>query len=220
MPEVDLNQYIGETLTKHNVNVSFDGEFIYAELPSPIKLKAKAVYNEINNQISSQLEVVIITPADEQIIEHFGDIGDNVDTVIEKVLTYFNISDLHPLLAAFGIKDTSALHHVDIEEWEINGKIWIAYIGNLIPKTNSPNANVPDQFFEAIVTGIQSQKLDNHMHWFRSYYLQYNSEIISTEFLMDNKNITLGIPLFSRIPVIPNVEYYSCRNFIILKLKS
>jgi hypothetical protein len=220
MPEINLNQYLRETLTKHKVNVSFDDEFIYAQLPTPLKLKARAIYNEINGKISSQLDVMIITPDGEKIIESFGDIADDVDTALERGLTYFNISDLHPILAAFGIEDPSVLHHLEIEEWEVDGKLWTVYLGNLIPKTNSPHINPPDEFFNTVEKAIYKQKLTNQLHWFRSFYLQHNNEITFSEFLMDNEIIMGENPFSKTIPILPDVDYYSCRNFIILKQKS
>ena len=222
MAEVILNQNLAEVLIRHGIDTTVDDEFIYANLPSRIKLKARAVYTEINGYISSQLDVMVIAPDGEMILESFGDFGKDVESAISNNLTNFNISSLHPLLAAFGADNQEIIDQITIEEWEISNKKWIAYIGNLIPKTNSKDfadLRPPEHFFNAITTGIVSQTLNNNLHWFRGFYSQYNNEITITEFTMDNENITSSNPLFSSIPVIPDIEFYSCRNFIILTRK-
>jgi hypothetical protein len=219
MPEINLNQNLVEILTEHGIESTSDNEFIYVNLSSRIKFKARAIYQKINNLISSQLDVMVVTDTGECIIESFGDWGKDLNTVINKNLLNFSMSSLHPILTAFGTTDIQTVQQVTIEEWEINGYNYTAYIGNLVPKTNSSNPNLkpPAEFFEAIVDGINSRAVNNEIHWFRGYYLQSAGEIKASEFLMDNVDITNNYPIFSSIPVIPDVEIYSCRNFIILK---
>ena len=219
MPEVDLNSKLAELLTNHGVNVTAEEEFIDAHLPFPVKFKARAIYQELNNYISSQLDVMAITPDGTRILESFGDFGNDIDAAISRNLVNFSMSDLHVLLAAFGATDEDMLEQITIENWEINNTQWIAYIGNLVPKTNIivPDLRPPDEFFNAITTSIFSRPLSSNLHWFRGYYLQHDNKITAKEFIMDNEDITTSNSLFSSLPVIPYSGFYSCRNFIILR---
>ena len=219
MTEVNLNSQLAELLTNHGVKVTIEEEFIHAQLPFPVKFKARAIYQPINDYISSQLDVMAMTPDGEKILESFGDFGSDIEAAVNRNLSNFSISNLHVVLAAFGADDKDILAQITIENWEINGRKWTAYIGNLVPKTNSkePGLRPPDEFFNAITTGILSKPLCNNLHWFRAYYLQHNNKITATEFIMNNEDITSSNPLFSSIPLIPHDGFYSCRNFIILR---
>jgi hypothetical protein len=220
MPEVVLNEKLAEILTQHGVEITVDDEFIYTDLPSKVKLKARAIFTEINGCISSQMDVTVIPDTGEMIMESFGDFGKDIESATTNNLANFCMGSLHPLLAAFGSENHEILDQITIEEWEIAGKVWIAYIGNLVPKTNNTNhVKPPEYFYNAIETSIRAQSLGNNLHWFRGYYLQYKETINASEFLMDNVDVTNSNPLFSSVPVIENVEYYSCRNFIILRRK-
>lgn len=217
MPERDLNQELAEILTNHGITVTRDNEFIYADLPIKIKLKARSVYEEINGHISSQLDVMVIGGGF-RIVESFGDIRDSIDEAFNKNFENFCRSSLHPLLAVFGSEDPHILKHFDIEQWEVNNITWTAYIGNLTPKTDTKMAiKHPGEFFDLIESTIRAQKLSNDMHWFRGFYLQYGNEIKGTEFMMDNETLADASELLSSIPIVQGVNYYSLRNFIILK---
>lgn len=219
MTEIALNAELAELLTSHGINVAIGEEFITADLPFPVKFKARATYQQINNYISSQLDVTVITPDGDKILESFGDFGNDVDAAITRNLNNFSMSDLHVFLAAFGAVSDDVLEQITVENWKINDRQWTAYIGNLVPKTNIPIPGLqpPDAFFNAITAGIYSKPLHNNLHWFRGYYLQHNHKITATEFIMNNEDITNSNLLFSSIPLIPHEAYYSCRNFIILR---
>jgi hypothetical protein len=75
-------------------------------------------------------------------------------------------------------------------------------------------------FFESFEKGIKLQKLTNRLHWFRAYYSQLESEITNREFLMDNELVTETDTIFSSLPILPKMRFFSCRNFIILKDKA
>ena len=212
---------MAEVLVNHNISVTADDEFIYADLPSKIKLKARATYNEVGDQILSRLDVMVMSEEGQKIIECFGDWGPNLETALNNNFYNFSSGVLHPLLAAFGCVDLEILEQITCEEWKIEDDVWMAFIGNLIPKTNSANSGIapPEYFFNAIQSSIRSQALNNKLHWFRGYYLQSKDEIAANEFIMDNEDITSATPAFSSIPIIPGIEFFSCRNFIILKKK-
>ena len=221
--EIDLNPQLADLLKRHGINVNLNDEFIKTDLPDNVKFKARNVYQEVNKGISSRLDVMALTDSGEQIFESFGDYGATIEEAVNNNFQNFSASSLHPLLAALGCIDPHTYDQIAIEEWEINGKVWQAYIGNLVPKILADIQNIiapPPEFFDSFERGIKVQQLTNRLHWFRGYYSQVNNEITNKEFLMDNDLISDTDIIFNTLPILPDVRFYSCRNFIILKDKS
>lgn len=223
MLEIDLNPQFAELLTHHGISVDITDEFIKTDLPDNVKFRARTVYQEINKNISSRLDVMARTEKGEDIYESCGDYGTTIEEAVQNNFQNFSASSLHPLLAALGCIDPHTYDQITIEEWDINGKFWKAYIGNLVPKILSDRHNTitpPSEFFDSFERGIKAQKLTNRLHWFRGYYSQLDNEITNREFLMDNELVPETDMIFSTLPILPNVRFYSCRNFIILKNKA
>lgn len=220
MLEIDLNLQFANLLRHYNIRGEVKDEFIHTDLLDNLKFRARAVYQKVNESFSSRLDVNAITDKGENIYESCGDYGATIEEAVYNNFKNFSMSSLHPLLAVFGCCDPHTFEQITIEEWTINGRIWKAYIGNLVPKVLAFGNNSivpPRQFFNSFEDGIKSQKLKNRIHWFRGYYSQMNNEIIAREFLMDNELLPETDLLFKSLPLISNVSYYSCRNFVILK---
>jgi hypothetical protein len=220
MAETILNEQIVQLLTAHGFAVKQDDEFVYCEELSQSKFKARAVYSTVDNSVSSQLDVMVMTGDGYQIIESFGDFGVDEEDAFTRNFQNFTTCSFHLIVAALGAADENILQYLDTEIWEIDGKVWTAYIGGLVCKNNgvtNTDINPTTEFFKGIERGIKSQSLHNKMHWFRSFYFQHENKIQATEFLMDNKPLAIGHELFSAVPVLPDVDFCSYRNFIILK---
>jgi hypothetical protein len=217
--ELDVNQQLSELLIAHGIQVTRDREFIYSDLPLSTKFKARAVYTNMDDVISSQLDVMAITENGFRIIESVGDFGIDIEEAVLNNFRNFAASSLHPLLAALGSNDKDLAEHVTFEDWKINGQNYTAYIGNLSQKQSSENPAgtiPPAEFFNAIGSKITSLELSNEMHWFRGFYSQYEGTINSKEFLIDNNNAPDTDEVFSSVPLIQGVKYLSSRCFIIL----
>jgi hypothetical protein len=218
--EIDLNPQFADLLKHHGIDVDITGEFITTDLPDNVKFRARTVYLEVNKNISSRLDVMAKTNKGEEIYESCGDYGATIEDAVNNNFKNFSASSLHPLLAALGCIDPHTYDQITIEEWKINGKVWKAYIGNLVPKILSDSQNTiapPSEFFDSFELGIKAQQLTNRLHWFRGYYSQLDYEITNREFLMDNELVTEASMIFSTLPILPKVRFYSCRSFIILK---
>ncbi len=222
MLEIDLNSQFADLLKNHGIGIDIMYGFINTDLPYNAKFRARSVYEEVNETISSRLDVMAITDKGEEIYESCGDYGATIDEAINNNFQNFSAGSLHPLLAALGCIDQCTYDQITNEEWEINGKVWTAYIGNLVPKILTDRQNSitpPSEFFDSFECGIKAQLLKNRLHWFRGYYCQMDNGIASREFLMDNELVAETDIIFSGLPILPNVRFYSCRNFIILKDK-
>lgn len=223
MLELDLNPQFADLLKHHGINSEIVDGFINTDLPDSVKFKARTVYQGVNEGISSRLDVTAITDKGEGIYESCGDYGPTIEEAVKNNFGNFSASSLHPLLAAFGCVDPYTYDQITIEEWEINRKVWKAYIGNLVPKIVSERQNFiapPSEFFDSFENAIKAQQLTNRLHWFRGYYSQLDNEITTREFLMDNELIATTDIIFRNLPILPDVRFYSCRNFIILKDKT
>jgi Family of unknown function (DUF6348) len=221
--EINLNPQFAELLKHHGIDADITDEFINTDLPDNVKFRARIVYEEVNKNISSRLDVMAMTDKGEEIYESCGDYGATIEEAVHNNFQNFSGSSLHPLLAALGCIDPHTYEQITIEEWEINGKVWKAYIGNLVPKIISDRQTTitpPSEFFDSFERGIKAQQLTNRLHWFRGYYSQLDNEITNREFLMDNELVAETDIIFSTLPIFSNVRFYSCRNFIILKDKT
>jgi hypothetical protein len=220
MLEIDLNSQLADLLKRHSVNVKTDDQFVMTDLIDNVKFKARAVYQLDNGKINSRLDVMALSDKGEKIIECCGDYGSTIEEAIDRNFKNFCAGSLHPLLGAFGCLNPTVLDQITIEEWRINERTWKAHIGNLVPKIIGANGNLvtpPVQFFKSIEQGIHAQKLTNKLHWFRGYYSQFENVITTKEFLMDNEVVKNTDEVFNLLPVIPEIKFYSCRNFIILR---
>jgi len=222
MIEIDMNQQLAELLENHLVGVCITNNIISTDLPDPVKFKATAFYEENKGNFISRLDIHVFTSKGNFITESFGGIGATVKESVTNNLQNFSAGSLHPILASFGCKDPRIFDEVEVEEWEINGKIWKVYLGKyvmkILPDMKSQKLP-PSSYFESIESVIKSQKLTNKYHWGRCYYCQSNNVLISNEFLMDNKPVGNTINIFDSLPIIPEISYYSCRIFFILKEK-
>ncbi|HYI77656.1 MAG TPA: DUF6348 family protein [Chryseolinea sp.] len=215
--EIIVNSQLAGVLKNHGVHVNVDSEFVNTNLDGGLKFETRIFYHKINGRISSRLDVMAVTVTGERIIESFGDFGPTVDEAINKNFQNFSLSSLHPILAAFGCPHKETLRQVEIEEWVVKERTWKVYIGILVPKSIGPDQSVPPaQFFKSIEQEVRAQELVNKLHWFRSYYCQVNANITEREFLMDNEAKNADV-IFSNVPVMANMHFYSCRNFILLK---
>jgi hypothetical protein len=215
--EIVVNDRLAGVLKDHGVSIQIDNEFVTTDLANNAKFKARAVYQEVNDSINSRLDIMVETGKGYSIVESFGDVGATVEDAINKNFQNFSRGSLHPLLAAFGSADPETLRQVEVEEWVINERRWKAYLGNLVPKAIGAAERIipPVQFFQSIEQGIRAQQLSNELHWFRSYYCQWNEKITEKEFLMDNEVMDANM-ILGKLPILPDVQFYSCRNFIVL----
>lgn len=218
MHEITQNENLASLLQNHGVSVHMDEEFIYTDLPNKIKLKTRIVYREEQQAVNSQLDILAITQDGEHIYESFGDVGTTLEDAVARNFENFSRVSLHPLLALSGSHDPHTLHQIEIEEWHIGNNNWKVYMGGLTTKTNNRKTiSPPKEFFHTIEEGIRLQTLANRLHWFRSYYAQFDDQITISEFLMNNQPVKESATLFLSLPLLPDTGFYSCRNFIILE---
>lgn len=222
--EINLNPQLQENLAYYGIKTSIVSGFITTDLPDNASFRARAIYED-EYPVSSLLEVNCVTEKGENIYDHCRDSGTSIQEAVTQNFNNFS-STLNPLLAALGSLDPYSYENTSIEEWEINGKIWEAYIGKPHVKFVQKiidftllEYDPPDEFIASLKTMICNLNPNNRLHWFRGYYCQQQREITIKEFLMDNQPVNELMNCFDTLPIISNMDFFSCRTFIVIKEK-
>lgn len=224
--EIDLNPQFAAVLNYYGVKTSIAEGFINTDLEDKVKFRAKTIYED-ENPVSSLLSVNCVTDKGEDVYDLCRDSGETIEEAVSANFKNF-ASTLNPLLAALGSLNPYSYQNMAIEEWQINGKIWEVFIGKPYVKNTlhtqpgrySPVASdPPPEFIELMKNIIHDLPLQNRLHWFRGYYYQSGDRITVKEFLSDNYPVESLGNFFDSLPVIPNMFFFSCRAFIVLKKK-
>ncbi len=223
--EIDLNPQFAQLLNYYGVKTNVVDGFINTDLADIAKFRARTIYED-ENPISSLLTVNCVTAKGEDIYELCRDSGLTIEEAVSQNFNNFS-STLNPLLVALGSLNPYSYENTTIEEWEIDGRIWEVYIGEPYIKSHQQMVgytnlalNAPAEFINSMKTIICNLDLNNRLHWFRGFYYQTQREITIKEFIMDNYPIDSLNNVFDSLPIIPNVDFFSCRTFIVLKEKS
>ncbi len=70
---------------------------------------------------------------------------------------------------------------------------------------------VPAHARKSLVADVKLRQVN------RDHGNKYEAEIIEKEFLRDNEYVEDAAALFGALPLVPDVTYYSCRNFVLLR---
>jgi hypothetical protein len=225
--EIDLNPQFASLLEYYGVRTSIAEGFISTDLADHVKFRARTIYED-ENPVSSLLHVNCVTDKGEDLYDLCRDSGETIEEAVSANFKNF-ASTLNPLLAALGSLNPYSYKNISIEDWQINGKTWEAFIGKPYVKTTAliqPGryslvvCDPPSEFIGSMKSLIHDLPLQNRLHWFRGYYCQSADQITVKEFLSDNHPVEGLGDFFGSLPIIPNMEFFSCRAFIVLKEKT
>ena len=106
---------------------------------------------------------------------------------------------------------------VTTEVWDIGGKQFRAYIGNLGTRGSEETiSEIPEGLYESIVTTIKNERLNGKCHWIRHFFGNANGDHMF-EALLDNEIWEAGLQNLKHLQWKKSDEYYSVRNFIVLR---
>ena len=167
------------------------------------------------NGVSSRLDVSV-TIKDRILIESFGDVGDTAETALANNVQNFARNSLHIIIGA--LQGVEQDEQFAVEQWQINGKTWKAYIGNYGAKTlgNQP-VHIPADLLPQIERIIQALPLSKEFHWFRFFFSCNNAKISAAEFLYDNDVFGEAIEELINLDWQLTDNFYSVRLFLILR---
>jgi hypothetical protein len=211
----DLNQQLIELFESHGISACLQGPGIL--FPGHKFRAAGLVVREMQYQggMSVQLDFRFEIAPRQIIVESFAGIGSNRDAAVVDAVKNFATSSLHVLLAAFFRQPSD---QVAQEEWQIHGNRWLATIGGIIGRGPVPQGtDSAPGWFQHLVKTIQAQRLSRVTHWIRLFYGQKNSQVLSSEVLLDNNPwppVHTAMAAFAW----PGAEdFYSLRIFLVLQ---
>ncbi|MEO0973851.1 MAG: DUF6348 family protein [Pseudomonadota bacterium] len=208
---VSLHAPLNQLIAAHGVPCAAEREWVvpHGRLPA-----ARATWHPKSD--SGRLDVEVLFEDGRAIIECFAGVGGGNEG-IRDALQSFSANSLHVLMAAlWGHHDET---QVDAEQWHIQGRDYTAYIGGFgLRGTSDTEATVPDGLFTAIEAAIKGADLSADIHWFRHFFCNVANDQIF-EALFDNKEWSAGLDALKSLAWAPSEEYYSVRNFLVLRAK-
>ncbi|MBF02233.1 MAG: hypothetical protein CMP76_02940 [Flavobacterium sp.] len=210
---MDVNKEIKQLFEQHRHQVTLDKNLVLPHFKEKVTIDSKVNFFQFPNGVNSKLDIIINFQDGRKVIESFGDIGTTKEEAVKNNLKNFVINDFHVITSAL---NDSFDDEVTTEEWNINDKIYQAYIGNFGRKGN---LEIPENTFNKIEEIVKKQDFNEKYHWIRFYYGKINQEPAIIEFLVDNKKNHQAEEIISKLDWQDTNEYASVRNFIILKKK-
>jgi hypothetical protein len=172
----------------------------------------RAVWNPHNG--FGQLDIQVLIEPGVMIEECFAGIGEGEDG-LHDALRNFLVNSLHVLLTAFWGVDNAG--HVTVETWDIGGKSYQAYIGNIGTRASEGvHVPIPNNFLSEIKAVVQLEDLTNDTHWVRTFFSNISGEQ-KFEALLDNKYWENGMDCLKNIPWTKREGYYTIRHFLVLR---
>jgi hypothetical protein len=210
----DAQFYLAEFLRAHGLTVDEAGEWLQV---GDVRMAAAIVGEQQHAQdLVIQLDVLALADGEERpICESFAGFGKSRHAALGEALYNFSINSLHVLLAAlWGVGE----EQVTIEEWEVAGARWRAYLGNYGVRSMEegevlPPADAVDRMRDA----IEREPLDGRMNWFRWYYGCARGGPGTFEALKNNESWPAGVEALQDIAWPRASEFWSARVFMILR---
>ncbi len=210
MESVDLNKELSELLTAHKVTFNTQNDWLvpFGKLPA---IRATWFPHEDGRGV---LDVEVFLDDKRTIVESFAGFGTG-DDAISDALRSFSVNTLHVFLAAFwGQHDEQ---QVTLENWELDGKNYQVYIGNLSSRAGADiNPEVPQGYFKQIEEIVRNESYDGKANWYRFFVANIDDDC-TVEVLKNNEELESGVNAIAAMPWKNLNGYYSVRNFMVLK---
>lgn len=212
MDASSLNQTLSELLNGHGVPHEESSGWLvpHGKLPA---IRA----NWYPKDGSGVLQIDVLLQDNRLIEECFAGIGDD-ERAKADAFQNFCVNSFHVMLAAFwGTKNDD---QITVEDWEIGGKHYTAYIGNFGRRCiDEPPPEPPAQLFAKWENAIKSEAALQTMQdisWFRFYFGDVGGDQ-TYEALKDNQVWEAGLATLKSMNWEKSQEFYSVRHFMILK---
>jgi hypothetical protein len=209
MTEIQITDYLSKLFHVHGVACVVHNDWVVpnSELPA-----LRALWYPDQSHGLLQVQVLV---RDKLVIEEcFAGAGQG-DSGLQDALVNFTTNSFHVLLAAFWGKNDP--EQVTMEEWDISGKRYTAYIGNFGTRCSAGvTAHVPPELFAAIEAAIKREPLAGDLHWFRLFFGNAVSDSFTFEALKDNEDWPAGVRCLEAAAWERSSGYYSVRLFAVL----
>jgi len=211
----EANDLLADLLEAHDLPAEVDRGWIFTAEDTP-PLSAEFFNQRQQESVYAlQLDVRAGLADGRMLVESFAGWGPSLPDAATRAFANFAVNSLHVLLGAFFRKPDD---QILVEEWEIAGARWKAFIGNLgINARCGEQRSLPDSLFPTIERLIRSSRLDQDMHWFRFFYCNVGTGEVVTEALFDNESWQSGEEALRSLPWERADSYYSVREFLVLR---
>jgi hypothetical protein len=209
-----INNYILELFNNHGVTCKKENKSIIFDNKPQYKAEARIV-NEIDNeQLIVQLDFKFYLNHDQIITESFAGFGNTKNDAINFALQNFTLNSFHVILGTFFDKKDD---NITIEEWEIDNRIYKAFLGNIGVLGNFEQNNFDiGTWSKQIKQIILKTKLKNNLNWIRFYYAQLDNKPMQYEALLNNEISNEFLEGMKKIKMPSLDNFYSTRLFMIL----
>ena len=212
MKTINLKKQLSDLMAAHHVPFHVEDEWVvpFSKLPA-----IRATW--FPSESTGRLEVEILLDDHRVITESFAGIGTG-DEGVNDALQSFCVNSFHVLLAAFW--QVNDPEQVTVEEWNIQGKPFSAFIGNFGTRgSDGVEPVIPDKLFDVIEHTIKQESIEHDIAWFRCFFCDVSGEHIF-EALKNNEIWESGVSALKSLPWINSEGYYSVRSFVVFKSNS
>jgi|SRR5215467_2488896 len=208
-----LRPVMERLLQSHGVRTSNYKEWVLGGTDLPA---IRASLQNTGRSETTRLDVELCIAPGQTIIESFGGVGKDAEQATNDAVENFCKSSLHVFLAAFW--NHVEPDQVTLENWEISGASWSAYIGSQVCRgTDAFDVPVPADVFPLTEMFIKKLLLRGDLHWVRTFYCNVKDQQKTSEALLDNNVWTDLQDAARHLKWPPTDKFYSVRNFLILK---
>ncbi len=207
-------EILAKMLHAHELHVLEYKNWLLVDEKLPALSASTQNFREYENGASIRLDVSVLLDKSKVIWESFAGVGKDELSAMQNAFQNFSANSFHVFLSAFW--QVAEEEEVGIEEWEIQGELWNAYIGNFGCKGDF---NIPENLFSLIEEQIKEEKLEEDLYWFRLFYAHISPEEQMIETLKNNEEWPALGDKIKQVQWPSSDKFYSLRNFIILKRK-
>ena len=217
MKMYSVNKAIQEIFEAHGLETTEYKEWILINGNIPAIRASYTEPQRIHDSYSIRLDVEIALGGERLIYEGFSGIGKHEDEAVKNGMLNFVYSSLHVLLT--GVWDVADdADQVLIETWNFGETDWKVIIGNFISKSfGGVEVSVPENLLNTIEHQIKRYHFTEALNWVRMFYCNISSQEQVSEFLINNEIEEHSQRAIASLGWAKENEYYSVRNFLILK---
>lgn len=209
MTLLDPTNYLLRLFQEHGIACIVERDWVLpnSELPA-----IRALWSPAEPMGRLDIQILI---ADKLIMnESFAGFGQG-EAGLHDALRSFTTNVFHILLAALWGQNDPA--QVVTENWEVQGKRYIAYIGDFGTRnTAGVTPHIPHDLLAKIETAVRGESLNADIHWFRLFFGNFAGNY-TFEALKDNEIWDAGISCLQAAPWQQSDGYYSVRHFAVLR---
>lgn len=211
-----LQEQIERFFAAHGLKPSRRDEWVVTGGDFPAMRGEIHNHREAVNGHSVMLQIDVALGGDQVIQECFAGIGASKRDAIKNALENFSQNSLHVFLAA--LWDCAEPSQVSIEDWGIGDQSWKVAIGNFgIRSFHKRPVEIADGAFALIERLVRALDLNGEIFWVRTFFCNLNATDRVSEALLNNDMWKEAQDAIMSLPWAPSEDYYSVRNFMILR---